>query len=195
MSGSPGCGCFLCGVSGLWSLTRRSRVLRNSFRLPCSNSEESDDDVLSVGAVRPLPNAAPLGGAGMVDIHQQHADVKNDVFLMGAWGPMNQPGTCCARLDDFEWVVPPYEPDMVLPGRDVDIGTTDVGRDVRVLPEMFPVVAEETAVVPKSWPVVVEMEPQVGCESDLLLSEREVVDIADIRWDIRYLPDVFPVSG
>ena len=40
-------------VQPLESVTRRSRVIRNSFRLPCSNSEDSDDDVLSVGAVWP----------------------------------------------------------------------------------------------------------------------------------------------
>ena len=58
----------------------------------------------------------------------------------------------------------------------------------------FPVVVEETAVMSMSLPVVVEMGPQVGCESDLLLPEREVVvDIADIRRDIGNLPDVFPV--
>ena len=64
------------------------------------------------------------------------------------------------------------------------VGATDVGREVRGLPEVFPVVAEETAVRPMSWPVVVETEPQVGCESDGLLSEREVVDIADISLDV-----------
>ena len=36
--------------------------------------------MLSVGAARPLPNAAPLGGAGMVDVRQQCAGVKDDVF-------------------------------------------------------------------------------------------------------------------
>ena len=37
------------------------------------------------------------------------------------------------------------------------------------------------------------MESQVECESDGLLSEREVVDIADVSRDIRSLPDAFPV--
>ena len=58
---------------------------------------------------------------------------------------MNRPVMCCARLDDFDWVVPPYEPDLVLPGRNVDVGVTDVGRDV--LPDVFPVVVRETAVI------------------------------------------------
>ena len=40
--------------------------------------------------------------------------------------------------------------------------------------------------------MAVETEPQVDCESDGVLSEREV-DIADINRDIRCLPDEFPV--
>ena len=45
-----------------------------------------------------------------------------------------------------------------------------------------------------SLPVVVETGPQVGCEPDLLLSEQDVeVDIADIRRDIRNLPDMLQV--
>ena len=134
------------------------------------------------------------GWGGMMDDCQQRADSKDDVFLLGARGLMNRPGMCCALLDDFDWVVPPYEPDLVLAGRNVDIGVMDVGRDVRVLPDVFPVVVEETDVMPVSLPVVVERRPQVGCESDLLLPVWEVVvDIADIRRDIGNLPDVFPV--
>ena len=46
-----------------------------------------------------------------MDDCQQHADSKDDVFSMGARRPMNRPGMCCARLDDFDWVVPHYDPD------------------------------------------------------------------------------------
>ena len=41
--------------------------------------------------------------------------------------------------------------------------------------------------------MVIETEPQVKCESDGLLSEREVMDITDVSRDIRCLPDAFPV--
>ena len=114
-------------IRPLEAVTQRSRVVQNSFRLPCSDSEDSDDDVLSVGAVRPLMTAAPLGGARMRDDCQLQADSEDDVLSVGAGPPMNRPGMCCARLDDFDWVVPPYEPDVVLPGRDMDVGITDVG--------------------------------------------------------------------
>ena len=39
--------------------------------------------MLSVRADRPLANAAPLGGAGMMDDCHKHADAKDDVSLMG----------------------------------------------------------------------------------------------------------------
>ena len=130
-------------VRSLESVTQRSRVIRNSFRLPCSDSEESDHVVSLVGAVRPLANAAPLGGVGMMDDCQERADSTEDVFSMGARGPINRPGMCCARLDDFDWVVPPYEPDLVLVGRNVDIGVKDVGRDVLVLLDVFQVKSQK----------------------------------------------------
>ena len=43
----------------LWSV-----AVRKDVRLSCSDSEVSDDDVLSVGAVRPLETAAPLSATG-----------------------------------------------------------------------------------------------------------------------------------
>ena len=176
-------------VRPLGSGSRRSRVIWNSFQFTCSDSDESDDDVLSAGAVRPLPNAAPLGGAGMVDVRQRHADVEDDVFFMRTRGPMDRPGTCCARFDDFDWVVPPYVPDLVLAGRDGAVGATDVGREVCEVPVALPALAEGTARRPVFWSV----EPQVDCVSDKLLSERELVKITDVSRDIRCSPDAVPV--
>ena len=57
--------------------------------------------MLSVGAVRPLATAAPLGGAGPIDDCQPHDDLNDDVVSVGAWAPMNRPAMCCARSDDF----------------------------------------------------------------------------------------------
>ena len=86
--------------------------------------------MLSVGAVRPLATAAPLAGAGLMDDCQLHVS-RDDVLSVGAWASLNGPGMCCAQLDDFDGVVPPYEPDMLLPGRDMEVGVTDVGQDIR----------------------------------------------------------------
>ena len=54
-----------------------------------------------------------------------------------------------------------YDPDILLSGRDIEVGVTDITQDIRVLPDVFPVMFDETAAVPLSSPVVVETEPQV----------------------------------
>ena len=48
-------------VRPLETIDQQNREVGNSFRLPCSDSDNSDEDVLSVGAVRPLTTAVPLG--------------------------------------------------------------------------------------------------------------------------------------
>ena len=83
---------------------------------------------------------------------------------------------------------------MLLSGRDMEVGITDIGRDIRVFPDVFPVVSEETATMPMSLSVVVETGPQFDCDTDILLSGRDVeVEITDIGRDIRVFPDLFPV--
>ena len=64
-------------VEAVWPLEfidQRNRVVGNSSRLPCSDSDDSDDDVLLVGAVRPLTSAAPLGGTERLDDCRLQAD-------------------------------------------------------------------------------------------------------------------------
>ena len=83
-------------VRPLRTVNQRSKVIGNSFRLPCSDSDDSDDDVLSVGAVRPLTTAAPLGGARMLDDCWLHAYSMDDVLSVGVWGPEESPsGVLC----------------------------------------------------------------------------------------------------
>ena len=53
-------------VRPLEFLDQQNRVVGNSFCVPCSDSDDSDDDVLLMGAVRPLTSAAPLGGTEML---------------------------------------------------------------------------------------------------------------------------------
>ena len=161
-------------VRPLETVDQRNRVVRNSLRLPCSDSDDSDDDVLSVGPVRPLTTAVQLGGARMGDDGRLQADSLNDVLSVWAWASGNRHGTCCARLDDFDWVVPPYDPDMKLPEWETDVEISDVDRDICVLPDELPVVVDKTAVEPLFLSVVVKTRPQVGCDPDLSLSERYI---------------------
>ena len=107
-------------------MTAQSVAVLKDVRLSCSDSELSDDDVLSVGAVRPLATAAPLGGAGLIDDCQSYFDSNEDVLSVGARAPMNRPAMCCVWLDDFDSVVPVYDPDILLSGRDIGVGATDL---------------------------------------------------------------------
>ena len=51
-------------VRALMMMDQRALAVGNGFRLPCSNSDNSDDDALSVG---PLLTAASRGGARRED--------------------------------------------------------------------------------------------------------------------------------
>ena len=67
-------------IRPLETVDQRIMAVGDGFRLPCSDSDDSDDDVLSVGPVRPLSTAASLGGARMDDACQPQADSLNDVL-------------------------------------------------------------------------------------------------------------------
>ena len=156
-------------VRPLETVNQRSRVVGNSFRLPCSDSDDSDDDVLSVGAVRPLTTAAPPGGARMmvdmwnveVDIVYTRRDIQNllDVFPVmfdkAAAVPMTLP------VDVEMGPQVEEDPDVVLTGRDMEMGDPDVGRDIRVLTDVCQMMFDESATGPLSLAVVVNTETQV----------------------------------
>ena len=172
---------------------RQSRIIRNIFQYPCSDSDESDDDVLSVGAVRPLPKTASLDGAEIVDVSQRQADVVDYVLFMRAQGLMDSPGTFCARMDDFDWMAFPYVRDLGLAERDVDVGAPDVGRKALEVPVALPVLADVTVRSPVLRPVVTRTEPQVDCVSVELLPDWGSVMITDVCRDFSCSPDMVPV--
>ena len=119
--------------------------------------------VSHVGAVRPLETIAPLSSVVLDDI-QSCSDSEasdDDLLLVGALAPMNRPAVCCARLDDFNLVVPDCVPDIFLSGRDIEVGLTDLSHDLQVLPDVFPVVSAGAAAVPMPLPVVAESVSQV----------------------------------
>ena len=81
-------------------------VVGDGFRLPRSDSDESDDDVLSVGPMRPLVTAASLGGARRDDACRLQVDSLSDEWSVESWAVENRHETCCAWLDDFNWMIP-----------------------------------------------------------------------------------------
>ena len=138
-------------------------------------------------------SAAPLCGTEMLDDCRLQAISLDHVVSDGAWASQNRHETCCAWLDDINWVVPPYAPDIIVPGQELDVEIPDVDKDLCVLPDELPVVVDRTAMELLSIPVVVQTRPHIMCHPDLDLSERYVeVDVVDTRRDIRNLPRVVP---
>ena len=97
----------------------RSCLTDIEILLQSSIRDDSDDDVLPVGPVRPLSTAASLGGARMDDDCWLQADSLNDELSVEAWAAESRHGTCCAQLDNFDWVVSRH-----------DIAQAGVGRGV-----------------------------------------------------------------
>ena len=141
--------------------------------------------MLSVGPVRPLSMAASLGGARMDDDCWLQANSLNEVFSVEACAAANRHETCCERLDNFDWVVPPYDLAMMLPRPELDDDSSDVERDVCDVPDEFPVSVDKTAVEPLGLPVIIQMRPQVGCDPDF--------ESSDIGRNVCDVPDEFPV--
>ena len=95
---------YLGVVQSLETVDQRATVIGHGFLLPCSDSDESDDDVLLVGPMQPLVTAAPLGGARRNDDGMIQINSLSDEWSVDSWTAENRHGTCCAQLDDFDWV-------------------------------------------------------------------------------------------
>ena len=68
---------YLGAVRSLRTVDQRTMVVGRGVRLPCSDSDESEDDLLSIGPMRPVVTAAPLGGTrgqdgGMIQANSLH---------------------------------------------------------------------------------------------------------------------------
>ena len=113
---------------------------------PCSDSDESEDDVFSKGPMRPLVTAAPLGGARRHDDDMIQANSLRDQWSVDSWTAGDRYGTSCARLDNFDWVMPAGYPVSVLPRPEEDDSLSDIEPDVCDVPDVSPGRMEMAAV-------------------------------------------------
>ena len=97
---------YLGAVRSLRKVDQRAPVVGRGIRSLCSDSDESDDDVLSVGPMRPLLFAAPLGGAIGHDDYMIQDDSLRDEWSVDSWTAEDRYGTSCAQLNNFDWVMP-----------------------------------------------------------------------------------------
>ena len=114
-------------------------MVGHGVRSPCSDSAESDNDFLSVGSMRPLLYAAPLGGAIVHDDYRIQDDLLHDEWSVDSWTTGDRYGTSCAQLDNFDWVMPAGYPVGVLPKPEEDNSWSDIEPDVCDVPDVFPV--------------------------------------------------------
>ena len=92
-------------VRSLRMVDQRTPVVGCGVQSPCSDSDESDDDFLSDGAMRPLLFATPLGGARGHDDDMRQANSLHDEWSVDSWTAVDRYGTSCAQLDNFDWVM------------------------------------------------------------------------------------------
>ena len=185
---------YLGAVRILQKVDQRASVVGRGVRSPCSDSDESDDDVLSVGPMRPLLIAAPLGGAIGHDDYMIQDDPLHEEWSVYSGTVEDRYGTSCAQLDNFDWVMQADYPVGVLPESEDD-SLLDIEPDVCDTPNIFPVGKETVAVESLCCPVVVTTRPQGGCDPVLPLSKgrgRKIVD-PDVRRDIHMEPEIPPV--
>ena len=146
---------------------QRAPVVGRGVRSPCSDSDESD--VLSVGPMRPLLFAAPLGGARGHDSDMIQTNSLRDEWSGDSWTAGDRYGASCVQLDNFDWVMPAGYPVGVLPRLEEDDSLSDIKPDVCDVPNVFPVRRETAAVEPLCVPVIVPKKPQGGCDPVLPL--------------------------
>ena len=136
-------------------------VVGRGVRPPCSDSDESDDDVLSLGPMQPLVTAARLGGTRGHSDDMIKTDLLRDEWSVDSWTAGDRHVTGCEQLDNFDWVMPAGYPVGVVPEAEEDDSLSDVEPDACDVPDVFPVHRETAAVESLCFPVVVQTRPQV----------------------------------
>ena len=143
------------------TVDRWATVVGRGFRLPCSDSDDSDDDVLSMGPLRPVVTAAPLGGAEGHDNKVLQINPRNE-WSVDSWTADVSCGEGCAQLDNFNWFLLADDRVRGLPALELQVDLLDSVYDV--VPDPFPVQRKTTAVESLCPPVVAQTRPKGGCD-------------------------------
>ena len=154
---------YLGTARSLETVDRRATVVGRGSRLPCSDSDDSDDDVLSIGPLRPVVTAAPLGGAEGYDDEVLQVNPRNE-WSVDSWTADDSCGEGCAQLDNFNWFLPADDRVGGLPAPELQVDLSDSENGVYdVVPDPFPVQMKTMAVELLGPPVVAQKRPKGGC--------------------------------
>ena len=111
---------YLGAVRTLQKVDQLASVVGRGVRSPCSDSDESDYDVLSVGPMRPLLVAALLGGAIGHDDYMIQEDPLHEEWSVYSGTAGDRYGTSCVQLDNLDWVMQADYPVGVMPKSEED---------------------------------------------------------------------------
>ena len=118
--------------------------------------------MLSVGLLRPVVIAAPLGGAEGHDDEVLQLKPLNE-WSVDSWTADDSCGEGCAQLDDINWFIPADDRVGGLPAPELRVDLPDSVNDVYdVVPEPFLVQLVTTAVESLCPPVVTQTRPKGG---------------------------------
>ena len=126
----------------------RTRSVGRAVRRPCSDSEESDNDVWY---------------AEEHDTTVQQVSRRKDWLTQSA---NNSCGEGCAQLDDFKWFLPAEERTSDIAAPESEIEMSDSESEVEYIePDSTPIQTETTAQQLLCPPVVAQTRPMEGCHT------------------------------
>ena len=143
--------------------------------MPCSDSDDSDDDVLFAE-----------GHDGEV----QQINLRNE-WSVDSWTADDSCGEGCAQLDDFNWFLPAGDRVGDLPAPESQVDLSDSESDVDdVELDPVPVQMTTTAVESLCPPVVTQTRPKEGCDPASPRWLRRGRDVLTVWW--QWIPDEYP---
>ena len=141
---------------------QRTTVVGRGYRLPCSDSDDSDDDVLY---------------AEGHDGEMRQINLRNE-WSVDSWTADDSCGEGCAQLVDFNWFLPADDRVGDLPAPESQMDLSDSDSDVDdVKPDPVPVQMTTMAVGSLCPPVVTQTRPKEGCDPASLRRSRWGCDV------------------
>ena len=145
----PAVPCHVGTARLLEAMDRQTSVVGRDFRLPCSDSDNSNDDVVY---------------AEGHDEEVRQISLRNE-WSADSWTADDSCGEGCAQLDDFNWFLPADDWVSDIPAPESQVDLLDSESDVDdVAPDTVPVWMTTTAVGSFCPPVVAQTRPKEGCD-------------------------------
>ena len=168
----------------LEAMDLRTSVVGHDFRLPCSDSDDSNDDVVYVEGH---------------DEEVRQISLRNE-WSADSWTVDDSCGEGCAQLDDFNWflLADDWVGDIPAPESQVDLSDSESDVD-DVAPDTVSVRMTTTVVESLCPPVVAQTRPKEGCDPTSprrlrrgrdVLMEDSMVAVDTRRISIAQDPDV-----